>query len=72
MNATLPINRADMEPLSRPLDYALNVVEAMGDAGLTAVPLKPSAAMLAAGARAGGVTVETAWKIYQAMINEGH
>ncbi|WP_448192702.1 hypothetical protein [Azospirillum sp. sgz301742] len=34
----------------------------------TSVPLKPSAAMLAAGARAGGVTVEAAWKIYQAMI----
>ena len=32
------------------------------------VPLKPSAAMLAAGARAGGVSVEVAWKIYQAMI----
>ncbi len=34
----------------------------------TTVPLKPSAAMLAAGARAGGVSVEVAWKIYQAMI----
>ncbi|WP_431854372.1 hypothetical protein [Azospirillum sp.] len=32
------------------------------------VPLKPSAAMLAAGARAGGVSVEAAWKIYLAMI----
>ncbi|NYZ12904.1 hypothetical protein HL658_10100 [Azospirillum sp. RWY-5-1] len=34
----------------------------------TPVPLKPSAAMLADGARAGGVTVEVAWRIYQAMI----
>lgn len=32
------------------------------------VPLKPSAAMLAAGSRAGGVSVETAWKIYLAMV----
>lgn len=32
------------------------------------VPLKPSAMMLAAGARAGGVSVEAAWKIYLAMI----
>jgi len=32
------------------------------------VPLKPSAVMLAAGARAGGVSVEAAWKIYHAMI----
>ncbi|WP_207460157.1 hypothetical protein [Azospirillum sp. SYSU D00513] len=35
----------------------------------TTVPLKPSAAMLASGSRAGGVSVEVAWKIYQAMIN---
>ena len=34
------------------------------------VPLKPSALMLAAGARAGGVSVEAAWKIYQAMLKE--
>ena len=36
----------------------------------TPVPLKPSAALLAAGSRAGGVSVETAWKIYLAMIKE--
>jgi hypothetical protein len=39
-----------------------------GDPTSTTVPLKPSAAMLAAGSRAGGVSVEAAWKIYQAMI----
>ncbi|HYD29309.1 MAG TPA: hypothetical protein VEB64_00405 [Azospirillaceae bacterium] len=72
MNATLPVNRADLEPVSRPMEYALNVVKALGESGMTAVPLKPNAAMLAAGARAGGVTVEVAWKIYQAMINEGN
>lgn len=37
---------------------------------VTEVPLKPTAAMLAAGSRAGGVSVETAWKIYLAMIKE--
>jgi hypothetical protein len=52
------------------LEYALSAVSAMGDSGLTTVPLKPSAAMLTAGARAGQVSVETAWKIYQAMIAE--
>lgn len=36
----------------------------------TPVPLKPTAAMLASGSRAGGVSVETAWRIYLAMINE--
>ena len=40
------------------------------EASSTPVPLKPSAAMLAAGSRAGGVSVETAWKIYLAMIKE--
>ncbi len=55
------------------LDGALNAsVTAMGalcEPGHTAVPLKPSATMLASGARAGGVSVEVAWKIYQAMIH---
>ena len=44
------------------------LLSATGDAGHTSVPLKPTAAMLASGARAGGVSVEAAWKIYQAMI----
>jgi hypothetical protein len=38
------------------------------EAGVAVVPGKPTAAMLAAGARAGGVTVEVAWRVYQAMI----
>ncbi|MBP2232850.1 hypothetical protein [Azospirillum agricola] len=57
----------------QPLDGALNAsVTAMGalcEPGHTVVPLKPSATMLASGARAGGVSVEVAWKIYQAMIH---
>ncbi|KJB92911.1 hypothetical protein N826_20695 [Skermanella aerolata KACC 11604] len=52
------------------MDYALTVVETMGEQGLTTVPIKPTTAMLTAGARSGHVSVETAWKIYQAMINE--
>lgn len=32
------------------------------------VPEKPTTAMLAAGSMAGGVSVETAWNIYQAML----
>ena len=40
------------------------------DTGLVSVPIKPTTAMLTAGARSGHVSVETAWKIYQAMINE--
>lgn len=38
------------------------------EAGLVSVPSKPTAAMLAAGARAAGVSVEAAWKIYRAMV----
>ena len=32
------------------------------------VPEKPTTAMLASGSMAGGVSVETAWNIYQAML----
>ena len=32
------------------------------------LPGKPTASMLAAGARAGNVSVEVAWRVYQAMI----
>lgn len=62
-----------MTKSSQPTDSTLNAsVTAMGalcEPGHTAVPLKPSATMLASGARAGGVSVEVAWKIYQAMIH---
>ena len=33
-----------------------------------ALPGKPTATMLAAGARAGNVSVEVAWRVYQAMV----
>ena len=41
---------------------------AQSEAGSVTVPVKPNAAMLAAGARAAGVSVEVAWKIYRAMV----
>ncbi|MEA1677410.1 hypothetical protein [Nitrospirillum sp. BR 11163] len=34
----------------------------------TPAPLKPTTEMLAAGARAGGVSVATAWAIYTSML----
>lgn len=70
MNAIVGSVRNEQEQTTGSLDYALHVVGALGDAGMTAVPLKPTASMLAAGARAGGVSVEVAWKIYQAMIRD--
>lgn len=41
------------------------------DAGRVLVPVKPSAEMLAAGARAADVSVEAAWRVYQAMVASG-
>ncbi|MGL4965921.1 MAG: hypothetical protein ACRC67_32165 [Inquilinus sp.] len=55
--------------LKTPMTYALDMVTAMGDPGISTVPTKPTAGMLAAGARAGGVTVEVAWRVFQAMVN---
>lgn len=49
---------------------ATSVVDTAVEQMTTAAPLKPSAAMLAAGSRAGGVSVEIAWKIYLAMVRE--
>lgn len=49
---------------------ATSIVDTAVEQMTTAVPLKPSAAMLAAGSRAGGVSVEIAWKIYLAMVRE--
>ncbi len=37
-------------------------------ATMLSVPAKPTEAMVAAGARAGGVSVVRAWRIYQAML----
>lgn len=53
---------------SQALEFALDMVSAMAEAGQIAVPVKPTPAMLAAGIKAGGVTVIAAWKIYQAMV----
>ncbi|MBP2313366.1 hypothetical protein [Azospirillum soli] len=52
------------------LDSSVAARGTLSEPSHTPVPLKPTAVMLAAGSRAGGVSVETAWKIYLAMINE--
>lgn len=54
--------------LSDRMRFALNEVEQMGIRGLTAVPVKPTQEMLTAGARAGGISIETAMAIYTAML----
>lgn len=56
--------------LSDAMAEALDAVAEIGRNGLIVLPTEPSAAMLAAGARAGGVSPDVAWCIYQAMIYE--
>ena len=50
------------------MTLSLDGRSAQSEAGSVTVPVKPSAAMLAAGARSAGVSVEVAWKIYRAMV----
>ena len=60
----MPDKRDDRETMTSVLD----VMPAVGDAGMVSVPAKPSTAMLAAGAEAGRISVESAWRIYLAMV----
>lgn len=53
------------------LGRALAAVEAMGETDAVVVPATPSPNMLSAGARGGGVSKETAARIYRAMILAG-
>lgn len=65
MNAIAMKIKDDPASAMSPMDAGFG---GAGDLPVASVPLKPSAMMLAEGARAGGVTVETVWKIYQAML----
>lgn len=58
-------NENDMDPMARTLE----AVQALHAAGLITVPAKPTAQMLAAGSQTGSVSVETAWRVYQAMVD---
>lgn len=50
------------------LQNSLGSVEPKPRRSTRTVPEKPTTEMLAAGSIAGGVSVETAWDIYQAML----
>jgi hypothetical protein len=67
MNAIAMTIVKDQAAVMSPVESAFTGVIS-ADALFAEVPLKPSADMLAEGARAGGVSVEAAWKIYQAML----
>ncbi|MGQ9366639.1 hypothetical protein [Azospirillum sp. ST 5-10] len=70
MNAVTATMLNDRRTMADSRDTGFDLAGTMTDTSHTPVPLKPSATMLAAGSRAGGVTVEIAWRIYLAMINE--
>ena len=63
-----PIPNRDGPRYSEAIEHALDAVSLMAESGHVALPVKPTPAMLEAGARAGGVTVVMVWKIYRAMI----
>ncbi|CAK0775089.1 hypothetical protein CCP2SC5_680005 [Azospirillaceae bacterium] len=50
------------------LRHALNAVEDFCNQGYTVAPIKPTHEMLEAGAQAGQISVETAWKVWCAML----
>ncbi|MDR3516176.1 MAG: hypothetical protein P4M00_10180 [Azospirillaceae bacterium] len=50
--------------------YAAGDAPVANEPCLATVPVKPTLEMLTAGARAGNVTVETVWRIFQAMIKQ--
>jgi hypothetical protein len=55
-------------PRGRSLDRALNVLDAIGRAGLVVVPLEPTRHMVQRVAREGGVSQEAARRIYRALV----
>ena len=61
------IRRSNMAIAATVADYP-EPVEAIPQRAGRTVPEKPTLEMLAAGSAAGGVSVEAAWNIYQAML----
>lgn len=53
---------------STPLQYALDMVQAMSDLGLTLVPTEPTEEMLAVATAATGASAEEARAIYRTMV----
>ncbi|WP_029009191.1 hypothetical protein [Azospirillum halopraeferens] len=70
MNALTATMVTEHRTMAQSRDIGFDLGAALTETSHAMVPLKPSAAMLASGSRAGGVSVETAWKIYLAMLNE--
>ena len=71
MHAERLINKIDVftDRHDDAMAFALDA-PAGGETSMVTVPIKPTAAMLAAGARAGDVSVEAAWRVFQAMVQQ--
>lgn len=54
----------------KPLELSLDVLDAIGEAGMVILPDSPTPGMLRAATRVAGVDEITARKIYQAMVRE--
>lgn len=50
------------------LGLTFQVLDSLGSEGLAITPFEPSETMLCAGASAGGVSPETAKRVYQVML----
>jgi hypothetical protein len=59
----------DRDPWQSPaLEAALGSLDILAEAGLVALPSKPSDAMLIAATRAGGCSIEAAYAMWNAMV----
>lgn len=58
----------DIQPYSARLQAALDAARTVSQRGYSLVPLNPTQAMIAAGARAGGISFEQAEAVYRAML----
>ena len=55
-------------PMSPSAEFALQVLDVIAKSGYVLAPAHPTAKMLAAGARAGGVSEDAAAQVYAAML----
>jgi len=66
-SAASPIDTDD-KPDANSLESALKVLDDLGRSGLAVTPLEPTAAMVSAGMRVGGVSEAQILAIYFAML----
>lgn len=68
MDINRMVTTKENESGTAPMDLALAAVEAIEAAGLVALPVDPTPAMIAAGVETGGLSPEKTVSVYKAMI----